>query len=36
MLGRALQPEDQAALGKAFARVRGGKAKPREERGLGG
>ena len=36
MLGRALKPEDQAALGKAFARVRGGKVKPREERELGG
>jgi hypothetical protein len=36
MLGRALKPEDQAALRKAFARVRGGKAKPREEQELDG
>lgn len=36
MLECALKPEELAALGKAFARVRGGKAKPREEQALGG
>jgi len=35
-LERALKPEDLAALGKAFARVREGGAKPREEQVLGG
>ena len=36
MLERALKPEDLAAMGKAFTRIRGGKAKPREEQELGG